>query len=98
MTCHGDFSIRSTVADSDLLVCLSKGEVAEVGSPQVAWRDQLVLAPVFWAKVESNFGTTKTGDQENGSNLSSIDGGEFDVTMGFMAAIIEWVRFINPNT
>ena len=27
---------RSTVADSDLLVCLSKGEVAEVGSPEAA--------------------------------------------------------------
>lgn len=26
--------LRSTVADSDLIVCLSKGEVAEVGSPQ----------------------------------------------------------------
>lgn len=25
---------RSTVADSDLIVCLSKGEVAEVGSPE----------------------------------------------------------------
>lgn len=47
----------STVADSDLLVCLSKGEVAEVGSPEELKMKGGVVAKMFADAGETMPGT-----------------------------------------
>jgi len=47
----------STVADSDLIVCLSKGEVAEVGSPEELKMKGGVVAKMFADAGESMPGT-----------------------------------------
>ena len=51
---------RSTVADSDLIVCLSKGEVAEVGSPE-DWSAGKAAGVVNWIRTAVEHADWKRG-------------------------------------